>query len=222
MKWIYKLENKFGKYYIPNLMKTILIGMAIVYIVNLATSQNNPLIAYLSLYREPILQGQIWRLVTFIFVPVSQSPIWFVISLYLYYSIGQMLESSWGGFKFNLYFLIGMLGAIIVAFITGGSNNNLLFFSLFLAFATAAPDNVFYLFMIIPLKAKWLAIAYAVLEIYTIFSTSNGILSALIALLFALVGLINYILFFGGSLIEGIQQKIRIEKNKRNWKNRNK
>lgn len=219
MKFVYKLENKFGKHYIANLTKIIIIGMAIVYLVNLATPQDNSLISYLTLSRSAILSGQVWRLVTFIFVPVSQSPIWFVIALYLYYSIGQLLENLWGSFKFNLYILFGMLGAIVCMFIIGSSTNQALFFSLFLAYATVAPDNTFYLFMVLPIKAKWLAIVYAVLELYSIFASSQGLVVVLISLGLTLIGLVNYFIFFGSMLVNTIKEKIRIHKNRQNWKN---
>ena len=82
-----KMERKFGRFAIKNLMLYI-IG---VYIVGALISVVNPLfyISYLSLNIEKIMQGQVWRLVTFILEPMSSvrggtSVILFCFTLYFY------------------------------------------------------------------------------------------------------------------------------------------
>ena len=64
-----KMERKFGRFAIKNLMLYI-IG---VYIVGALISVVNPLfyISYLSLNIEKIMQGQVWRLITFILEPMA-------------------------------------------------------------------------------------------------------------------------------------------------------
>lgn len=224
MKWLYKLEYKYGKYYIHNLMMIIVVGMFIVYAANMMMPQlmlTNSYIGPLALNRAAILQGQIWRLVTFIFIPSGSGFLTF-ISLYFYYIMGSHLESGWGGFRFNLYYLVGILGTILAAMITGQASNLYLNLSLFLAYATLSPDSQFLLFFILPIKAKYLAIGYAVFIVLDIISTfvtrspQMGIY-ALVALLFSLL---NYLLFFGKGIIGIIQNEIRMAKNRRNWRNR--
>lgn len=162
MNWMNKLERKWGKYAIPNLMKYIVV----LYVVGFVLNVFNPnfYYQYLSLDAQAILQGQVWRLVTFIIQPPSSS-IWFIIfALYLYYSIGMTLEHVWGSFRFNLYFFMGVLFHIVAAMLAyllfkvslpmGTGYLNL---SLFFAFAALYPNQQFYLFMIIPIKVKWLA-----------------------------------------------------------------
>lgn len=217
MKWIYKLEYKHGKHYIHNLMRYIVIGMGIVLVANLLF----PALAipsWLSLNRTAILSGQIWRLITFIFVPTNGTLFWAIISLYFYYVIGNSLESVWGGFRLNLYYLFGMLGAIIACFISGYADNSYLNLSLFLAFATIAPDSTF-LLLVIPVKAKWLALLYAaftLLEILSSFALSSSLgVSSLVTTAFSLLG---YFLFFGPQLINIIKNQIRIIRNRRQWR----
>jgi hypothetical protein len=111
------------------------------------------------------LQGQIWRLVTFVFVPASSG--WLtLLMLYFYYFIGSTMEREWGQAKFNLYFFSGMLFTVIYAFLVhflGGGNLNpyyvaeLIYLSMFFSFATYYPDVQVLLFFIIPIKIKWLA-----------------------------------------------------------------
>ena len=119
--WLDKLERKFSRYAIPNLMTYIIILYAAGFVLNLI----NPTFysQFLSLDAGKILQGQIWRIVTFIIQPPSDSLIFIVFVLYLYYMIGKQLEAAWGAFRFNLYFFSGMLfiviGAILAYLLTG-------------------------------------------------------------------------------------------------------
>ena len=103
-----KMERKFGRFAIKNLMLYI-IG---VYIVGALISVVNPLfyISYLSLNIEKIMQGQVWRLITFILEPMASvsggtSVIFFCITLYFYWILGTNLVYAWGTFRFNVYYL---------------------------------------------------------------------------------------------------------------------
>lgn len=219
MKWLHKLEYKFGRYYIPRLMLYIVAGMAIVFIGDMLFPG---LIGLLTFSRQAILAGQVWRVLTFIFVPGS-SGLMLLLYLYMYYFIGTTLESMWGGFRFNIYYLVGILGAIAAGFITGGTSNSFLNLSMILAFATLAPDTQFRLFFILPIKASWLAIGYAallgiqLLQAFIYGGVGVG-LQQLVTLAFSLA---NYLLFFGGSLVETVKNQFRMWNNRRNWNKRN-
>lgn len=221
MKWLYKLEYKHGNKYIRRLMLIIIIGMVAVYFISMAAaSQGFNFTALLTLNRDAIFAGQVWRLITFVFVPPGGSGIfWFIIAIYFYYMIGTSLESIWGGFRFNIYYLFGILGAIVACLLVGSATNTYLNLSLFLAFAALAPDTTFRLFFIIPIKAKWMAIAYAAfLVIQIIFAFISGPYIGLTALVSLALSLVNFAIFFGRSSIEAIQNQIRIYKNRRNWR----
>ena len=58
----------------------------------------------LSLDRSFLLRGQVWRLVTFLFLPPSSSPLWILFNLYFYCLLGRGLEQQWGVFRFNPVF----------------------------------------------------------------------------------------------------------------------
>lgn len=201
MNWLNKLERKFGNLYIRNLMLIIVLGNAVIYFITMING-NNELISNIVLDSSKVLNGEVWRLITFIFVPESTSAFWVIFTLYFYYLAGAGLEEEWGGFKFNAYYLIGMLASIIIAFLTGktvtGSYVNL---SLFLAFAKIYPNFQLLLFFIIPIKVKyiaifnWIMIGISVLS--AIFSKSlNGVIIALIPV-------VNYLIFFGKSIFTG-------------------
>ena len=123
MKFIDKLERKFGNRGIENLTIYIIVS----YVLGYALMYINPgALSMLSLNVSEILHGQIWRLVTWIIYPPStSSALWFVIAiLFFYYPISASLERTWGSFRFTVYILSGMIftviSAFILYFITGG------------------------------------------------------------------------------------------------------
>ncbi len=155
-KLLNKLERKFGKFAIPNLMTIIIFGMALVYLINFFTNPEYAFNLSSLIYfdKELILHGQVWRVLTFIFEPPDSSPLWIIFALYLYWVIGSALEQNWGSFRFNVYYLVGMIGTIISGLITGYATNTYLNLSLFLAFAMLYPNFQLMLFFIIPVKIK--------------------------------------------------------------------
>ena len=153
-------ERRFGRYFgIPKLMMILCIGMGVTYVADyLLAAYNISLSYYLMFDREAIFHGQIWRLVSFIFMPPSSSPVFLLISLMFYWYLGTSLQNTWGTFRFTVYYLCGMLGAILAGLITGYATNTYLNLSLFLACAVLFPETEVNL-IIIPVKMKWLSLA---------------------------------------------------------------
>lgn len=173
MNWLDKLERKYGRYAIHNLMFYI-IGMYVVgFIIGIAVPDLYT--RYLSLDVSMILKGQVWRLVTFMLQPPSYSFIFIIFTLYFYYVIGTVLENVWGAFKFNMYFFSGVIlhiiAAFLIYFIFGQSytmNTYYINLALFMAFAVEESETKVYLFFIIPIKMKWLGIIDGVIFAITI------------------------------------------------------
>lgn len=205
--WLYRLEYKYGRKAIPNLMMTVVIGMALVYVADLLNPTIN-LAGYLYLSRDALLRGQVWRLFTFIFLPPQSTPVFIVLSLYFYYWIGGSLESTWGSFRFNMYYLFGVIGAIISCLITGSADNYFLNMSLFFAFAVLYPDMQVLLFFFIPIKVKWLALLDAVLFLFSFITGSWPVRIAIV------MSLVNFFLFFGPDFIK------RIGNDSKYWRSR--
>jgi membrane associated rhomboid family serine protease len=120
----------------------------------------------------------VWRLVTFILLPETLSPLWAALSIYLFYIIGTAVERNWGAFKFNMYYLIGMLGTLVGAVIVGlvspsfaATTATYLNLSLFLAFATLFPNYQLMIFFVLPVKVKWLGWLQAAFLLWTILSS---------------------------------------------------
>ena len=114
MGFMNKMERKFSKYAIPNLSLYLILCYAAGYLVQII---NSDFIHYLSLNPFAIMQGQVWRIFTWILIPPSSSNIFFVLlMLYFYYSIGTSLERTWGAFYYNVYIFGGILFTILASF----------------------------------------------------------------------------------------------------------
>lgn len=182
---------------IPNLMLYISLGSALVYFLSMI-SQSNILYAFLYFDRTAILHGQIWRLFTYAFTfGLGNGNVLLVfIGLFCYYSLGRAIEATWGTFKFNLFYLTGILLMDIYALIFGGhADVYYLNMSLFLSYATLYPDSGFLLFFIIPVKAWIFALIdllVVVIDFVTLSFPNN---------LFPIIALMNYFLFFGKDVL---------------------
>ncbi len=218
MKWLKRLELRYGRYAISNLTMYIAgLNLAVVFLTYIVFGGNaGKTIMALALVPEKVLQGQIWRLISFVFLPDTYSLIWILFTAYLTYIIGASLERYWGRFKLNVYFLTGIIGSIIAAFITGaGVTGYYLNLSLFLAYATLFPDQELLLFFVIPVKVKWLGIlnaAYLLWQMYTYIRYGLWHMAAAI-----LVSLINYFIFFGDDFINWIKLKRQVARNRKRF-----
>ena len=110
------LHPNFG---IPNLMLYIVIGNIAFYLLSLFSSLNNTsFYSILSFSWAGLKQGQLWRLLSFSFLPTDTRPFWLLVSCYFYYWIGSTLEREWGTAKFTIYYLSGVLLTALGAVIT--------------------------------------------------------------------------------------------------------
>ena len=181
-----KLDRKFGRYALKNLMTVIVVGKALVWLLEtLVYTRTGVLItSWLSFECEAILHGEIWRVLTFVFLPENYNPFLLLVSLYFYWLIGNTLENEWGALKFDLFYLCGVAGAIAWGFIAGSATAYYLNLSLFLAFALLYPDYQVLLFYFLPIKVKWLAIVDLIgLTLIFIFSGWVERVALLLALL---------------------------------------
>ena len=118
MKFYLFLERKLGKYAIKNLN----LYLVVINLLGLAIYVLNPFFytLYLSLSPYSVLKGQVWRIFTFIFYPMTLSSFGILFSLfiiYIYYNFTTSLINVWGDFKFNLYILIGIIGHVVAVFL---------------------------------------------------------------------------------------------------------
>ena len=205
-----KLDRKIGRYALRNLMTIIVAGTAIVWLLDMLVYYRTGVLVSSWLYfnKYAILEGQIWRVITFVFVPQEYSIFYLALSLYFYWIIGNALENEWGSFRFDIFYLCGVVGAIISGFITGYATTYYLNLSLFLAFAILYPSYRVLLFFFLPIQVKWLALFdLALLALTAYFSTAIERIALLVAL-------INLALFFWRIPFD----KLRTANRRRKWK----
>lgn len=194
-------------------MLYVVVTIAVVYVADVLFSvQGIVLSDYLYLNTRLALGGQFWRFITFLFVPPSTNIFMLFISLYFYYFIGSTLENVWGTFRFNLYYLFGVIGAIIAALITGYGSSTYLNLSLFLAFAFLFPDHEVLLFFFLPIKMKYLAYVNWGLFALQIIIGDWSVRGSIIA------SLLNFFLFFGGDLIKFVKNKRKYHAGRKQFK----
>lgn len=201
-----RLEKKFGRFAIKNLSYYIMFIYLFGSLIGIFLPQIYA--NYLSLNFDAIRHGQIWRLLTFILYPQITSlnlvNIFLgVISMVFYYYIGNTLERVWGAFRFNIYFLSGIIlniiGMFIIYLVTGQSINFGMTYvqnAMFLAFATLAPDTTIRLYFVIPIKIKYIGYIYGFILGWQIASNLIGFTIHGIAVAVAIVvSVLNFIVY---------------------------
>ncbi len=199
-----KFRNRFERFCfrhrnkgIPNLMLYLSLGAGLVYLMSYV-AQNYVLYYWLCFDKALILQGQVWRLITY---PLtygigSYNMILVLISLVCYYSLGRAMENLWGTCRFNLYYLCGVVMMDVYCMIFGGrADVSYLNLSLFLGYATLYPDAQFLLLFIIPVKAWIFAVVDLALVVFGLIAYPFP------ANLFSVISLANYFLFFGKDVV---------------------
>ena len=199
MPVIDKLERRFGFFGIPGLMRIVVAFTGLTFLL----VRLNPGFGFmLDLDPARIRHGEIWRLITYIFLPQSNSFLWVFLLLWFLWFIGEGLEQAWGAFRLTLYFIVGMIGTTAAAFFFGARfSNSMLYASLFFAFARFYPDQVIYLFFILPAKIKWIAWVSAAFLLFGFVVGTNSYRMALVA------ALANYLIFFGPEIIHDARHR---------------
>ncbi len=209
--WLNRLERKYGRFGIPNLTNILVAGQVLVFAVELFVNSAIPL--WLGLSRFLLLQGQVWRVLTFVFIPFSGGSILSVVlGIYFTWFIGTALEREWGDFRYTVYFLLGMAGTVLACLLTGvTASTYCLSLSLLLAFAMLYPEVQILLFFVIPIRVKYFGLLAAAMWVLS-FATASlpGKLSLLLSML-------NVWVFFAPMGYRSIRAWIRREQ----WKRKN-
>jgi len=189
--------RKHPNFGIPNLMRYIVIANAVFWVMG---AINPVLMNYMLFNPALILRGQIWRLISFVFIPPSTGVLAF-IAFYFYYWIGSTLEQQWGTGQFTIYFFTGVILTILygflIYFITGRSvslSSTYIFLSMFFSFAALFPDMQVLFMFIIPVKMKYLALVDAGFFLLSVITTPFP------ENLLPVVAVLNFLIFCGGEL----------------------
>ena len=85
---------------VPNLTMFIIGGQLLMFLASL----NDPTLlgngeapGRALLVWDLVLTGEVWRLLTFFFVPFTRDPIFLLFAYLIFYMMGNALEAYWGG-----------------------------------------------------------------------------------------------------------------------------
>lgn len=165
------------------------------------------LLGWITLEPMLIVRGQVWRLISWVLVPPTTRPISLLFLVLLYYSLGTALERTWGTFRYNVYIFSGLLFTVLGVFIlyavyffgfhielplsmAGMVSTNYITMSIFLAFAAIYPEMEVYLYFILPIKMKWMALVYAAMALY--YFIRGGVVTRVAIA----ASLLNFVIFF--------------------------
>ena len=193
MSLINKIERRAPWIGFPHLVLALVVGQTFFYLTGMLGLVDT---SRLGLAMDLVHSGEWWRVVTFVFdPPVTYWPL-VAFGLYCFYMIGGAVEQEWGRVKLNLYLITGYVLTVTAAAIVPGSwvDNYFAGGALFLAFAYLNPNYVFYVFMILPVQVKYLALIAWVYFGYLFFT--QGLPTKLMVL--AATG--NFLIFFAPTL----------------------
>ena len=218
-----KFKFKYQRYAIRNLAAYVSILFAAGYLLLMTMPQIYGLLLFAP---KEVLHGQIWRIfTTIVYPPFSDNVFWAVLGIYVYYSMGTSLERWWGSFNFNIYFfssvLVSEIGIILFYLVTGYNLPLMplyMYFSIFMAYAITFPDATFLLFFVLPIKAKYLAIAEAAIYFY------NFLMGGMFNRVYILCAIIPVAVYFyisyfgGGNPIQKMKEAAEQKKRREEWR----
>jgi membrane associated rhomboid family serine protease len=124
----------------------------------------------------------IWELVSYLFLHGGFFHI--IFNLFALWMFGSDLESLWGGKKFLFYYFLtgigaGMFDVLLNAIFpsrlptaTIGASGAI--YGLLLAYGLLFPERPIYLYLVIPIKAKWFVVIIGVIEFVSSFGTPGS------------------------------------------------
>ncbi len=222
MNWLMKVQRWGQKHAVANLYRYFVLGNIIGYVLGLlstATGGRLDFIYWLEFSPYDILHGQIWRLVTWIVVPMQGFDVWAVLFMLCVLSWGASLENMVGTYRMNVLLVGGvllsdLLGFVIylVYYIVLGygmpvyATTYYMLISILMAIAICMPEAEVRLWFVLPLRMKWMLVlegGYIVYFLGRLFVSGvqiGGIISGLTLMLVwgfsAISAMLNLFLFF--------------------------
>ncbi|MFN5561307.1 MAG: hypothetical protein ACK5CF_11190 [Opitutaceae bacterium] len=202
MSWLHRLERWLGPVALPHLTLYLVVAQAFVYLTALLGLLDP---SRVMLVPAAVMAGEWWRLLTFVADPPAAHWLFLAFALYFLYLSGSALEEQWGTVRYNLFLLVGYLLVVGTAFVTPYAPASNLFIggSIFLAFAQLNPTFTMYVFLVLPIQIRWLAL---IAWLGYGWSFATGDLATRLSIAAALA---NYFLFMGHDLWLSLRQGVR-------------
>jgi membrane associated rhomboid family serine protease len=163
-----------GSSFASTAVAKLLLANVVVFIVQMVFP---PFTGLFALVPRLVVEGmQVWRLATYMFL--HGSPTHLLFNMLILWLFGSALESTWGRRHFLRYYLFCGVGAGLVSLlfysnpVVGASGA---IYGLYLAYAMIFPNNLIYLWFVLPIKAKHLVIGLALLQLAYGLSGPSGV-----------------------------------------------
>jgi membrane associated rhomboid family serine protease len=120
----------------------------------------------------------LWQLATYIFLHGTFFHILF--NMFGLYMFGSELELTWGTRQFTKFFFICGIGAAAITVLISPHSDTAVIgasgaiFGLLVAYGVLFPDRLIYLYLIIPIKAKWFVVIYGAINFLSALSVNSG------------------------------------------------
>ena len=185
--WLLRMDKDFKWLSIPKLPLLLVIIQILGFVLVMGKPEFEQ---RLVLNPDAVLQGEIWRIFTFVAIPLSHNFLMFFV-LWFFYFVMTSLESAWDSTLLTIYFLITWISIVLASLLIGTSVDTFAYmeFSFFFALATLNPNRTIHLFFILPLAFKWIALFTAIVLFFMpLFLGSYSLKQVLF---------VSYLVFFG-------------------------
>jgi hypothetical protein len=214
MTLIEKLESKYARFAIPGLIQAISVMQlgVLALLVLLPRESAMNYINWLRFDRDAVLHGQVWRLFTdalvlslfFQMKTTFGMLFWGFVGTQVMIFFGRGVEHAWGAFRVTLYiagwFFCSTICGLLLGMPPGGT---LLAQTVLFAFATMYPDQELYVFFILPVKMKWIALISAAATLFSV-------IQAPFYILWVLAGTMNFLVVFGPVFFKRARQSAQV------------
>lgn len=181
-KMLNSLERRFGNLAMPGLLKWI----AGFQLLGLLLSLISPGFIDIARFDQAaIYKGEVWRLFSWLFAMSSAGTlsilmIFFIIFMFM---VSDAMEQSMGAFRKSFFIFTTAVCLVIAGLIPGVNGFGSFMLPVFLSVmvmtaATIIPEHIIYLWLIIPIKMKWVGWLSAISIILMVMTTSNKLLYA--------------------------------------------
>jgi Uncharacterized membrane protein (homolog of Drosophila rhomboid) len=183
---------------LPKGLKGLLIATIVVWVLQLVPWVGERITAIGALVPNmAIAHGQLWRLVTYLFLH-SQDPLHIIFNMLALWMFGIEMEELWGTKRFVTFYFIAGAGAGLFSvlqwnsFIIGASGAVL---ALLTAYAYYFPNRTILMFFVFPLPVRWAVVIIGIMSLVGARSGAGGI--AYLTHLGGIVVAVLYIKYYG-------------------------
>jgi membrane associated rhomboid family serine protease len=143
-----------------------------------------PVFAYFQLVPWDVVHGEIWQLVTYLFLHSLASPWHIVLNMLMLWMFGTAVEETWGTNRFLKYYFVCGIGAgvcvVLANLIFGNPLQPVIgasgaIYGLLLAFGMLFPEQELLFMFLFPIKAKYFVMIAGAMVFLGSFSLSGPV-----------------------------------------------